>query len=339
MRQLRVDSIVKLPVLDVPFPLGTNPATERAEQHGRDFVRRFGLVSDEAALAHHDGSLLGSLIGHAYPEAAAADLELVTDWIGCNLVLDDLFDETELGRQPGRMREYCRRVISWLPVGDEPVPADDSPFVAAYGDLWRRARLVMSQGWCRRFVAHFGSFLDCCCWEAENRLAGRIPSPERYRVMRGRALMPYLDLIELTRHAEIPDEVYELPAFTELNQALSDAVLWTNDMFSCEKEELLGDVHNLVTAYRHADGLGMQQAVDLVGTLIQDRIDRFAEFARRFVDEQLPGADDELHHLVSGHLRTMRSWLRGQLEWRYETHRFSADRVRAGLPGSGRDAG
>jgi hypothetical protein len=334
MRQPRVDSIVRLPVLDVPFPLGTNPATERAERHGRDFVRRFGLISDEAALAHHDGSLLGSLIGHAYPEAAPADLELVTDWIGCNLVLDDLFDETELGRHPDRMREYCRRVIGWLPVGDEPAAADDSPFAAAYADLWRRARLVMSRGWCRRFVGHFESFLDCCCWEAENRLTGRIPSPRRYRAMRGRALMPYLDLIELTRHAEIPDEVYRLPAFTELNQALSDAVLWTNDMFSCEKEELLGDVHNLVTAYRHADGMSMQEAVDLVGVLIQDRINEFAELADRFVADQVPGADGGLRDQLSGHLSTMRAWLRGQLEWRYETYRFSPDRVRAGLAGS-----
>ncbi len=200
-------------------------------------------------------------------------------------------------------------------------------FRPAFADLWRRTRPYVSDTWRTRFAGHIGAFFDTCAWEAENRLTGRTPEPAEYIAMRGRALMPYLDLIEVTTHFEIPPEIYRLPVFTELNQSLSDADLWTNDLFSCEKEALLGDPHNLVAVHRHAHGTGLQAAVDAVGEMVQDRVTTFTGLSRTFPDAALRDSlDPSLLAPLARHVTGLRSWLTGQLQWRYETRRFDPTR-------------
>ncbi|MEV0370854.1 hypothetical protein AB0I10_13635 [Streptomyces sp. NPDC050636] len=305
------------------------------EESTRAFVRRFGLVPDEGARRHHERSLLGTLMSRAYPHSGPVELALVTDWISCMLVLDDQFDETRLGQEPERLRKVCDEVLGWLTadgiVTEGPSASVDRSitraFRPAYADLWRRTAPYTSDTWRARLAGHIGAFFETCVWEAENRLTGRTPGLDEYIGHRGRALMPYLDLIEVTTHAEIPEEIYRLPEFTEMNQALSDADLWTNDLFSCEKEALLGDPHNLVLVHQHEHGTDLQTAADAVGEMVQDRFDRFTELSRTFPGPALaaelpPAGIDMLHRHVEG----MRSWLSGQLQWRVETLRFDPTR-------------
>ncbi|MEV4443202.1 hypothetical protein AB0K09_30205 [Streptomyces sp. NPDC049577] len=327
---------LRMPRIRTEFPARIGPFTEQAEERTRAFVRRFGLVPDEAARQHHERSLLGTLMSRAYPHAGLDELVLVTDWISCMLVLDDQFDETRLGQEPERLRRVCDEVLGWLPA--DGVVDDDGPsasvdasitraFRPAYADLWRRTVPHTSATWRARLAGHIGDFFETCVWEAENRLTGRTPGLDEYISYRGRALMPYLDLIEVTTHHEIPEEIYRLPEFTELNQALSDADLWTNDLFSCEKEALLGDPHSLVLVYRHEHGTDLQTAVDAVGVMVQERFDRFTELSRTFPGPELRSelSPAELEALRR-HIEGMRSWLSGQLQWRFETLRFDPTR-------------
>ncbi|MEU8622526.1 hypothetical protein [Streptomyces sp. NPDC048623] len=322
-----------MPHIHVEFPPELSPYAEQAEAGTRAFVARFGLAPDEAARRHHERSLLGTLMGRAYPHAGAAELQLVTDWISTMLVLDDQFDETSLGTDPARLREVCDEVLGWFTadgsVDDTAAPGHSvtAAFRPAYADLWRRTVPLTSPAWRTRLAGHIAAFFETCVWESENRLSGRVPELDEYITMRGRALMPYLDLIEVTTHAEVPEEIYGLPEFAEMNAALSDADLWTNDLFSCEKEALLGDPHNLVLVHRHAHGTDLQTAADAVGVLIQGRFDRFTElssgFAGRLTPEQralFPA--DRLERHIAG----LRSWLTGQLQWRFETLRFDPTR-------------
>ncbi|WP_240138479.1 terpene synthase family protein [Streptomyces sp. MUM 178J] len=324
-----------MPHIHVEFPPELSPHAAQAEAGTRAFVARFGLAPDEAARHHHERSLLGTLMGRAYPTAGAFELQLVTDWISCMLVLDDQFDETALGTDPALLRRLCDEVLGWFTadgsVDDTPSAASVHSTVAAfrpaYADLWRRTVPLTTPTWRARFAAHVGAFFETCVWESENRLAGRVPGLDEYIAMRGRALMPYLDLIEVTLHAEVPEEIYGLPGFAELNASLSDADLWTNDLFSCEKEALLNDPHNLVLIHRHAHGTDLQTSADAVGAMIQARFDRFTELSATFAD----GLTPELGALfpadrVEAHIAGLRSWLTGQLKWRFETLRFDPTR-------------
>ncbi|MFF8424844.1 hypothetical protein ACF07Y_06730 [Streptomyces sp. NPDC016566] len=326
---------LRMPPLHSDFPTRISPFTDSVEQSTRAFVARFGLVPDRAARDHHARSLLGTLMSRAYPHSGETELALVTDWISCMLVLDDQFDETRLGQDPDRLRRVCDEVLRWLPA-DGTVPAlPQNPveaslsrvFHPAYADLWRRTAPYTSDTWRARFAGHVGAFFDTCVWESRNRLTGRVPGLAEYIEYRGRALMPYLDLIEVTTHAEVPEEIYRLPEFTEMNQALSDADLWTNDLFSCEKEALLGDPHNLVLVHRHEHGCDLQTSVDAVGAMVQERFDRFTELSRTFPGPALaaelsPAERESLRRHIEG----LRSWLSGQLQWRYETGRFDPTR-------------
>ncbi|AYN39408.1 hypothetical protein D9753_11340 [Streptomyces dangxiongensis] len=326
---------LSMPPLRSDFPARISPFTDSVEQSTRAFVDRFGLVPDQASRDHHARSLLGTLMSRAYPDSGERELALVTDWISCMLVLDDQFDETQLGQDPDRLRRVCDEVLGWLPADGTvperpPAPVEASlsrVFRPAYADLWRRTAPYTSATWRARFAGHIGAFFDTCVWEARNRLTGRVPSVAEYIDHRGRALMPYLDLIEVTTHAEVPEEIYRLPEFTEMNQALSDADLWTNDLFSCEKEALLGDPHNLVLVHRHEHGCDLQTSVDAVGAMVQERFDRFTELSRSFPGPVLaadlsPAGRASLSHHIEG----LRSWLSGQLQWRYETGRFDPTR-------------
>lgn len=310
------------PELDVPFPMATNAFTDRAEEHGRQFVRRFDLVATAAARKHFDESLLGTLVGRACPRADRPTLELVADWMGCNLVLDDLFDETGIGQDPRSLREFCDKVLSWLPEGGPVTEHDGSPFARAYTDLWERTCAHMGPTWRRRFTRHFGLFLDRCVWEAKNRKDGSTPAVDEYLRMRACAFMPYVDLLEVTSHWEIPQEIYDTEIVGELNLSLSECVLWTNDLFSCEKEYRLGDVHNLVVVLCHAKNIDLQTAADVVSEMVQNRINDFVVTTDEFLDQLLPERyDAALRSALTLHIANMRSWLRGQLQWRYETKR------------------
>ncbi|MFF9088245.1 hypothetical protein ACF1BE_17820 [Streptomyces sp. NPDC014991] len=326
---------LRMPPLRTDFPSRISPFTDSVEQSTRAFVDRFGLVPDRAARDHHARSLLGTLMSRAYPDSGESELALVTDWISCMLVLDDQFDETRLGQDPDRLRRVCDEVLEWLPADGTvperpPAPVDASlsrVFRPAYADLWRRTAPYTSATWRARFAGHVGAFFDTCVWEARNRRTGRVPTVAEYIGYRGRALMPYLDLIEVTTHAEVPEEIHRLPEFTEMNQALSDADLWTNDLFSCEKEALLGDPHNLVLVHRHEHGCDLQTSVDAVGAMVQERFDRFTRLSRSFPATALAaGLSPAGQASLSHHIEGLRSWLSGQLQWRYETGRFDPTR-------------
>lgn len=313
---------MRYPEFHIPFPLAINPYADRAEQHGREFVRRFDLVLTDDAKRHFDESLLGILVSSACPRADRVTLELLADWMACNLVLDDLFDETEIGMDPIRLRKLCDQVVAWLPATGPVANHDDSPFARAYADLWKRSCVHMGPTWRQRFNHHFAEFFNRCVWEAENRKNQRIPPVDEYIKMRACGFMPYVDLLELAAHWEIPQDIYSAEIFGELNLALSESILWMNDLFSSEKEYRLGDVHNLVVVIRHADGIDLQTAADAVSEMIQGRINDFVTLSQRFSEEYIPTWHDSLvRAALTRHITNMRSWMRGQLHWRYQTKR------------------
>lgn len=307
---------ITIPRLRVPFPVERNIATEWAGERAARFVRSAGLVTGTAAEGRHDTARLGSLMGSAYPTADAEALALVTEWISVNLVLDDHFDRTDRGRDPGWARRTAAGVLAQLPPDGRPRETPRDAITAAYADLWRRTAAPRSPRWRRRFVTHVAGFLEVCAAEAANRRDGRIPGSAEYRDLRGRALHPYLDLIEVTTGNEIPDGD---PSLRALHAAVSDADLWTNDLFSCVQEAEFGDPHNLVIVEAHHRGVTPAEAVRVVAGMVQERIDDVVTLA---ADVEQAGVDGMAPSAVAEHVRALRAWVSGQLAWRYETRRF-----------------
>lgn len=314
----------------MPFPSRLNVHAQRAEEHGREFVRRYGLVTTDADKQRYDDSLIGTLIGRTFPHADAETLDLMTEWMACNLLLDDVFDESEARVDPVRLREMCDEVVSWLPVDGGEVAHSGSSFARAYADIWARTCAKSSVAWRAKFVAHFSLFLGRCVHEAANRRDDRTPGIAEYIELRSCALMPYLDLLELAQGWELPTEgPCTAEDFSELDASLSSASLWMNDLFSCEKEYNLGDVHNLVVVLKKERGTDLQTAADTAAEMIQAEIDDF----ERQSEDQLTGKiaallDPALRSAAADRVEFLRSWLSGQFEWRFETKRNQGSNVR-----------
>ncbi|WP_086828044.1 hypothetical protein [Allokutzneria sp. NRRL B-24872] len=322
-------SKVRYPSISVPFASEINPFVQDAERHCREFAGKHGLLPTFDDERHFDETLNGTLVSRTSPRADRETIELLAAWMGTNLILDDLFDETDLGEDPKRLREYCDRVLSWWPEsGRAEAASEDSPLARAYAELWERTSARTTRAWRRRFREHFALFFDGCVWEAENRSDGAVPTVDEYVEIRARALMPYIDFIELVTPWEVPADLYGTPVFGELNRALSECVLWTNDLYSCEKEHLLGDVHNFAVVLAATKGMELQEAADVLGAKIGDRIDDFVRVSTDVIENMAPRQGDGVSRAVLvGHVENMRSWLSGQMRWRFETRRNDSSKL------------
>ncbi|MFD3970100.1 hypothetical protein [Streptomyces cyaneofuscatus] len=313
--------MIILPNLNIPRVTLINPSTPHAEQHGRKFVRHFGLVPNEARAERHNNCHIGTLAGHTYLQADRHRLELITAWIGCLFALDDLFDETTTGHSPKQVRKICDRVLAQLPpsVGSTPTPTGE--FDEAFKELWRRTSALMSEAWRTRFHLHLANFFDYCVWEAENRAISALPPLDEYRSRRADAFLTYADFIEIANDAELPGEIATMKLLRTATLAAGDITLWTNDLFSWARERENGEVHNYVSLKQQIDDISAQEAVDAVGSAIRIRIVEFDELIRKLRTHFEKADFDKERGALERHLTSLGQWLPGQLAWRFVSER------------------
>lgn len=94
-------------------------------------------------------------------------------------------------------------------------------------------------------------------------------------------------------------------------------VSWCNDIYSYSLEQSWGDTQNLLVVAMHEHGTGLQGAVDFVGKMIQQRIDRYCYLKLR-VKSWGAEIDEEVDQYVGG----LESWVIGTIEWSFATERY-----------------
>lgn len=82
----------------------------------------------------------------------------------------------------------------------------------------------------RRFLAHSASYIDGVIKEAELRERGEVLNVEEFQGLRreNSAVRVCFDLAECLLNIDLPDEVFEDPAFLEVYYAATDMVCWSN---------------------------------------------------------------------------------------------------------------
>jgi hypothetical protein len=80
-----------------PFVTRINPQLPRAEARGRDWALRVGLLRPHASTRNHDEYVRLAALVH--PHADPDGLQIAADWIAWRFLVDDVWDETEHGRQ------------------------------------------------------------------------------------------------------------------------------------------------------------------------------------------------------------------------------------------------
>ncbi|MGR9100318.1 MAG: terpene synthase family protein [Gammaproteobacteria bacterium] len=280
-------------------------------------MKQFNLVPDEKAMRRLQDSKFGRLAARAYPRAPLDRLEIVSDWNTWLFVLDDQCDEWGLGREPDRLAALHERCLVIL--SGTPPTADDAALVHAIYDLRIRMQPLMPFSWLTRFIQSAAEYFESTEWEAENRKNNIWPDADDYIRLRPftGGLLTDIDLVELTESISLPLAVRKHPSIQELISITNNVVCWSNDIISLQKERKHQDMHNLALIFDHHQSIGLQAAIHRVNELIEEHVRRFIS-----LEQNLPIFGGGIDESVSRFIGVMRAWMRGNLDWSFESGRY-----------------
>jgi hypothetical protein len=304
--------------LRCPFEARMNPHVERAHAASRAWGRATRLLPDVAALHGFDAARFAWLTARAYPTAPLPELVLVAQWNLWLFVHDDGCDAAPAGRDPRTLTDRYRELGSIL--HGAPASATTNASGRALGDLLPRLFARARPGWRERFVALVDDYFAACVWEAGNRSRNVVPSVDEYVEKRRDtgAVRTAIANIELCERIHLADEVLAHPHVDALATACNDVVCWSNDIISLAKERETGDMHNLVSVLERACCPGdLARATELAAGMHDARVDDFVGLAAT-----LPSFDPNTDAALSRFVDTLRAWMRGNLDWAYESGRY-----------------
>ncbi|MGR9105304.1 MAG: terpene synthase family protein [Gammaproteobacteria bacterium] len=305
------------PRLTCPFPESISPFAYEIQEHTVQWASQHQLVNGSQAVERLRRSKFGRLIARTYPNAPQHPLEIVADWNTWLFIFDDQCDECGLGRNPNQLSGVHDRCLEIL-CGIDPTPAD-LPLVHALHDIYTRLKPLGSRTWLTRFAKNVSEYFEGTLWEARNRYHKRWPNTAAYVRMRPftGGLYTDIDLIEITEEINLSCVVRSHPHLNKLVGLTNNVVCWSNDVISLQKENEHGDMHNLVLILHHESNFSLQQSLDYVKCLIDNQIQRFLR-----IEKQLPSFGEEIDRDIARFVAVLRSWMRGNLDWAYESGRY-----------------
>ena len=304
------------PVVLCPFPSATSPYADRVQQATTTWAHRFKLVRSAHAHERLNRLQYGTFMARAYPTASEAALRLIADWNTWLFLLDDEFDEHELGHKPAELTDLHAQLMSILR-GRVPHAHDDMRYHALY-NLTVRFQTQCSAAWMRRFARCVEASFAASVWEARNRMCQRIPLEVEYIRMRPftSAVFCFLTLIEVAEHRTLPAVVRQHPAIRSLALMTNNVISWFNDLISYPKEMARGDVHNLIYIVHRERGISLDEAVQYV---VMKHDAEVRAFQRLCTALPVFGDADEL---TRRYVTSLQTWIRANVDWSIATARY-----------------
>jgi hypothetical protein len=310
--------VIRIPTIYCPFPSHMSPYAQAVHEHSLTWATHFRLIRGESARRRFLNSNFAWLTARAYSTAALEDMQLLNDWMIWLFMFDDQFDDGLPGK---RLPEIQSTVREYIDICKRPdVITHQGPAAEALCDLYRRTLPQMAPAWRKRFIRHFIQYLETYNWTARNHLQGRVPDINAYLENRHHSggMTVSIDLIELAGHLCLPEELLASRPFNRLSRATNAVVCWSNDMVSLAKERARGDVNNLVVIFQQTYHLPLQEAIEQVNEMVTAEV-RLFERIERCLPSFEPGP---LANDVREYLDGLKSWMRANLDWSAETHRY-----------------
>ncbi|KAG8689010.1 hypothetical protein FRC11_004296 [Ceratobasidium sp. 423] len=176
----------------------------------------------------------------------------------------------------------------------------------------------------RHFVEATESYTRAITQEMTDKHAGHVQTFEEYRKYRPHtsAVDITLAMIEYAHGMNIPDEVLHDPIMSEMSLAGNEILTWANDIYSFPKEHARGHTHNLVFIIMWYDQLDLQDAVDHVNKLIEQRVQDYLE-AKAKLRSFGPDLDGEVARYVQG----IEYCIQACIDWSFMTIRYFGPEV------------
>ncbi|ROO89786.1 germacradienol/geosmin synthase [Actinocorallia herbida] len=319
-----------IPDLDPPYPLRLSPHLDHARSANDSWSLATGIGAPgslwtERQLKGFDFPLCSAGLD---PDATADELVLSSQWLTWGTYIDDWFPRLYGGAKDALgARAFAVRLADFMPLDLGETPQPLNPVEAGLADLWRRTAEPMSQRRRAGFHRAISMMIDAMAWEVGNLVQHRLPDPVDYVEMRratfGSQLTMFLS--RLAHEKDIPDEFFESRTLLSINNAVSDFGMFTNDLYSYQKEiEFDDELHNIVLILENFLNIGKDEAVSTVARLMADRLRQF----EHLVAAELPVVSDRLgldaaaRTAVAAYLDELRDWMVGIVHWHRHTSRY-----------------
>jgi hypothetical protein len=301
--------------LRCPFPRRLNPNVAQAHKQSSLWVR--ANIPDQRMAARLTGARMAWMVGGFFPSAGVDELSLAADYISWAFALDDLGDETAIGRDPIRLASLFETFDA---VFDGPARTVESASVKGFRSVVSRLSKFATPEQLTAFrtgnLAYFGGML----WEANNRAGSWVPNESSFLLLRpaAGAVPPFMALVEPLERLSLPDKVRSHPHVQELTRLAGGILCWTNDVLSYEKERAQNDVHNLAIVYEVQRGLTPGAALAQAVAFHNAEVDGFMARAAT-----LPALGLDSTSELERYVQVLRSMMRVTLDWTLGSARYA----------------
>lgn len=320
----------------MPFPYRCNVNVNHAHEHSIDWATSFKLIDTAESLDQLRAAEMAWMVAGFYPDAGANELDLAADYLCWAFSLDDIGDNTVMGRAPEFLAPQLQR-LQEITEGKLPTH-DDVALAQALADVVKRLAIIGSPADARRFASASHLYFDAMLWESQNRAAGIVPEERTYYQYRpaAGAVPIFISLIEPLEKLSLPQVMRSHPVVSRLEQSTGNVLCWINDVLSYEKERGHNDVHNLIIVLSAQYGLTLAEGLRL-------SIDRINEEVHSFLGAEacLPHLNAHADKEMLRYCAVLRAMMAATFHWtltskRYDvTDRMASSNLRPNAPPSG----
>ena len=317
------------PPIEMPFPLVMSPHLDRSRDNTVAWAASMGILAegvwDEGRLRAYDLPLCAAGI---HPDASPDALDLSSDWLTWGTYGDDYYPVV-FGRAANltAARALTERLKTFMPADPAAMPTASCGLERGLADLWLRTSSGMTGDNAAAFRKAVTDMLDSWLWELDNQAQNRIPDPVDYIEMRRKTFGSELtmSLCRIGHGRAVPPEVYRSRPVQAMENAAMDYAALLNDVFSYHKEiEYEGEIHNAVLVVENFLGLSREQAMRVVGDLLNSRLREFQKVTATdlpvlFDDFALP---DEVRQTLLAYVEELHHWMSGILNWHEGCRRY-----------------
>ncbi|KZO94500.1 terpenoid synthase [Calocera viscosa TUFC12733] len=297
-----------------PLDSITSPASDRwLEAPGTLTTRKM-----RTAQRGLNAGLLGSM---CWPELENQErLQVCADYVNYLFHLDDLTDEMD-AKNANIVREAVIDVMDNPEKWADKIERGEAHAISIL-ILWMRIRKVATPLVQQRFRDTFDDFFVAITDEAVDRKNKVILGVQDYiyRRRENGAVRPCFVLIEYANGFELPEHVWHHSSIRNLEDWADDLVSWANDVLSFGVEYGRGDTSNIVISVMNERGVGIQEAMDVVGKM-------FTTVVEDFLTERnaLPPWGPNIDRHVQLYIQGLEDWIMGSTEWCFWTKRYFED--------------
>lgn len=306
----------ELPELAGPFPVMTHPEYKWIERESSAWTQRqLGFAfPDQQAFEQFVAFLHPLWVCLCYPTATdRRRLANICNLHQCMFLTDDIY--VELTTDHASAHDLLHRFEAILSGGDP-----SSPLETAIAAAYQLLAADMPTAQRDRLATDLITCWTGAIQEYKSRAHDQVTSLDQHLVLRRRSTGAYfcLTLMEYGLGIDLTRQLRDDPDLTQIRDLLADQVGLVNDVLSYRKEYFTGDNVNAVRVLENVERLSLQEAVNRVAALIDDKGAQLLALKDRIL-AGTSGADSSVNAYLDGMLHM----IGGNTRWHFYTPRYN----------------